>query len=84
MKRVIVLLVILAVVGISQAGIVNGDSVAIDFSNAADAGDFIVIRDDTPSNGDLGVCQIATGGIGGTGGLEAVNVGGANGSNDQR
>lgn len=75
MKRVFVLLVIFAVGGFVQAGIVNVNSTTVNFNDASDASAFLVIRDDTPSLPNLGVGQKATGGIGGTGALEAINVG---------
>ena len=84
MSKMMILICVMFMCGVTQAGIINGDSVVIDFDNAADAGDFLTIRDDTPSEATLGIAQNAAIGTGAvaSGGVEAVNVGTVNGGND--
>ena len=84
MNKIMVLLLIVAMAGLSHAGIVNGDSVSVDFNTAGDVGDFIVLRDDSASvdSPGLDIAQNPVLGVGGTGGVEPVNVSTVNGSND--
>lgn len=81
-KPVLWAVLCLALCSMAQAGISNGFSISLDFNTALDADNFIVFRDDTPSTGTLGFAQNASLGIGGSGGVEMVNIGTNNGSND--
>jgi hypothetical protein len=83
-KIVFVMVLAICLCGVTQANITNGDSIVVNFNSSSDVGDFLVIRDDTPSDAGLGIGQNAAKGIGATpsGGLEAINVGTVNASND--
>ncbi len=68
----------------AHGALVVGNSVTVDFNSASDIGDFVVIRDDTPSNAGLTLSHNAGLGTGvaPSGGAEATNVGTTNGGND--